>query len=141
MSTRIDPAGGSTPDQPTSGQPTPDQHGAAHSDGADGGYGRPEAMVTAAVHAEHKKTSYYVMVALILAGLTALETSTYWIDFGPLFLPALLTMMVIKFFMVVLLFMHLKFDNKLFSVLFYAGLFLAVFVYVVALATFHFFET
>jgi cytochrome c oxidase subunit 4 len=96
-------------------------------------------MVTAAVHAEHKPTSYYVMVALILAGLTALETSTYWIDFGPLFLPALLTMMVIKFFMVVLLFMHLKFDNKLFSVLFYAGLFLAVFVYLVALATFQFF--
>ena len=75
----------------------------------------------------------------VLAGLTALETSTYWVDFGPLFMPALLIMMTIKFFMVVLLFMHLKFDNRLFGVLFYAGLFLAVFVYIAALATFRFF--
>ena len=35
--------------------------------------------------------------------------------------------------------MHLKFDNRLFSFLFYMGLVLAVFVYAVALATFHFF--
>jgi cytochrome c oxidase subunit 4 len=33
----------------------------------------------------------------------------------------------------------LKFDNKLFSFCFYAGLFLAVMVYVIALATFKFF--
>ena len=35
--------------------------------------------------------------------------------------------------------MHLKFDNRLFSFLFYMGLVLAVGVYAVALATFHFF--
>ena len=114
-------------------------HGEAHSDGVDEHFGRPDAMVTAAVHAEHKSTSYYITVALILAGLTALETSTYWIDFGPLFMPALLIMMTIKFFMVVLLFMHLKFDNRLLGVLFYAGLGLAVFVYLIALLTFNFF--
>jgi cytochrome c oxidase subunit 4 len=135
MSTTTEPAG-----IEPSGPSTPDQHGAPHSDGLtehDGG--KDHNLVTAAVHAEHKSTGYYVVVALILAGLTALETSTYWVDFGPLFMPALLIMMTIKFFMVVLLFMHLKFDNRLFSVLFYAGLFLAVFVYVVALATFRFF--
>jgi cytochrome c oxidase subunit 4 len=139
MSTRIEPSAPEPSGIEPSGPSTPDQHGAAHSDGVDGGFGRPEAMVTAAVHAEHKPTSYYIMVALILAGLTALETSTYWIDFGPFFMPALLIMMTIKFFMVVLLFMHLKFDNRLFGVLFYAGLFLAVFVYIAALATFQFF--
>ena len=124
-----------------SGPSTPDQHGAPHTDSIDdhGGGGKDHNLVTASVHAEHKSTSYYVLVALVLAGLTALETSTYWVDFGPLFMPALLIMMTIKFFMVVLLFMHLKFDNRLFSVLFYAGLFLAVFVYIVALATFRFF--
>ena len=126
MSTTTDPAGLEPPGQP-------------HTDGIDPDYGRPYAEVTAEVHHEHKSTSYYVLVALILAGLTALETSTYWVDFGPLFMPALLTMMTIKFFMVVLLFMHLKFDNRLFSVLFYGGLFLAVFVYIVALMTFNFF--
>jgi len=90
-------------------------------------------------HSEHKPDSYYVKVALILAVLTALETSTYWIDFGPLFMPALLIMMTIKFFMVVMLFMHLRFDNRIFSWLFYAGLGLAVAVYVGFLATFQFF--
>ena len=37
--------------------------------------------------------------------------------------------MVAKFITVVSYFMHLKFDNKLFSFLFYLGLVLAVFVY------------
>jgi cytochrome c oxidase subunit IV len=106
---------------------------AEHSDhAADGGHGE--------AHAEHKPDSYYVMVALILAVITALETSTYWVDFGPLFMPALLIMMTIKFVMVVSLFMHLKFDNKIFSYLFYSGLILAILVYVAALLTFRFFS-
>lgn len=88
---------------------------------------------------EHHPDSYYIKIALILAVITALETSTYWIDFGPFFLPALLIMMAIKFVMVVSIFMHLKFDNKIFSYMFYSGLFLAIGVYVGALASFHFF--
>ena len=91
-------------------------------------------------HAEHgMSTRGYINIALILAAITALEVSTYYMDFGPLFLPALLIMMAVKFVMVVSYFMHLKFDNKIFSWLFYTGLFLAVGVYVAALATFHFF--
>ena len=81
----------------------------------------------------------YIKIALILAAITALEVSTYYVDFGPLFLPSLLIMMVVKFVMVVSYFMHLKFDNKIFSFLFYTGLFLAIAVYVVALSTFKFF--
>ena len=48
--------------------------------------------------------------------------------------------MVVKFFTVVSYFMHLKFDNKIFSFMFYLGLILAVGVYCAALATFHFFS-
>ena len=81
----------------------------------------------------------YIKIALMLAAITALEVSTYYIDFGPLFLPSLLIMMVVKFVMVVSYFMHLKFDNKIFSFLFYVGLALALFCYIVALATFKFF--
>lgn len=88
---------------------------------------------------DHKPNSYYVKIALILAVITALETSTYWIDFGPFFLPSLLIMMALKFVMVVSYFMHLKWDSKIFSWLFYSGLFLAVGVYVAFLATFRFF--
>lgn len=81
----------------------------------------------------------YIKIAIILAAITALEVSTYYVDFGPLFLPSLLIMMVVKFVMVVSYFMHLKFDNKLFSYMFYIGLGLAIFVYFTALATFKFF--
>lgn len=81
----------------------------------------------------------YVKIAVILAVITALEVSTYYIDFGVLFLPLLLTMMVVKFVMVVSYFMHLKFDNRIFSLLFYVGLGLALFCYIAALATFKFF--
>lgn len=81
----------------------------------------------------------YIKIALILAAITALEVSTYYVDFGPLFLPSLIIMMVVKFFMVVSYFMHLKFDNKIFSLMFYIGLGLAMFVYFAALATFKFF--
>ena len=81
----------------------------------------------------------YIKIALILAAITGLEVSTYYVNFGPLFMPALLTMMVVKFVMVVSYFMHLKFDSKIFSFLFYVGLGLAIFVYCMALATFKFF--
>ena len=81
----------------------------------------------------------YIRIAIILAAITGLEVSTYYVDFGVLFLPALLIMMVIKFVMVVSYFMHLKFDNKILSFLFYAGLILAVGVYAAFLATFKFF--
>ena len=84
-------------------------------------------------------TRGYIVIALILAAITALEVSTYYVDFGPLFMPSLLIMMVVKFVMVVSYFMHLKFDSKIFSFLFYTGLGLALFVYIAALATFKFF--
>ncbi|MBJ7461444.1 MAG: cytochrome C oxidase subunit IV family protein [Ilumatobacteraceae bacterium] len=91
-------------------------------------------------HAQHGMSNAgYIRIAIILAAMTGLEVSTYYVDFGSLFLPVLLILMVVKFFVVVSYFMHLKFDNKLFSFCFYAGLFLAVMVYVIALATFKFF--
>ncbi len=99
-----------------------------------------------AVHAEQAKHGHgltdfgYVKVALMLGLMTAAEVSLTYIDIGALFLPILLILMVAKFVTVVSFFMHLRFDNKIFTWLFYSGLLLAVFVYCVALATFHFFE-
>jgi len=81
----------------------------------------------------------YIVIALILAALTAIEVSTYYVDFGPLFMPTLFILMTVKFIVVVSYFMHLKFDNKLFSYLFYTGLILALAVYIGALSTFKFF--
>jgi len=96
---------------------------------------------TEAHEVEHHGLSdkQYIVIALILAALTAIEVSTYYVDFGPFFMPTLLILMVIKFVTVVSYFMHLKFDNKIFSYLFYAGLLLAIAVYCGFLATFKFF--
>ena len=90
--------------------------------------------------AEAHNDLVYVKVAAVLAALTALEVATsYSVWLGKAGLWLLLIMMVIKFFTVVLYFMHIKYDAKVFGRLFYTGLGLAVGVYVAALATFHFF--
>jgi cytochrome c oxidase subunit IV len=91
--------------------------------------------------AEHWSDRKYINLALLLALVTAVEVVLSYIkdDIGAIFLPALLGLMIFKFFAVVLFFMHLRFDNRLFGRLFYTGLGLAVGVYVAALCTFQFF--
>jgi cytochrome c oxidase subunit 4 len=84
----------------------------------------------------------YVKVAIILALMTGLEVGLSYAGLpGKVFMPALLILMVLKFWTVVSYFMHLKFDNKIFSRLFYSGLFLAMFVFLAALCTFQFFAS
>ncbi len=46
--------------------------------------------------------------------------------------------MFVKFWIVASFFMHLRFDSRLFSFLFYLGLGAAVVLYAAVLATFHF---
>jgi len=82
----------------------------------------------------------YIVIAAILAVITAAEVAASYIDLGAVFIPLLLFMMAVKFFIVVSFFMHLRFDNRIFTWLFYTGLLLAVVVYVAALLTFRFFE-
>jgi cytochrome c oxidase subunit IV len=82
----------------------------------------------------------YIKIALALMLLTGAEIAVSYLDIGKFKVPILLVMMFVKFFTVVLYFMHLKFDNVLFKRLFYTGLFLAILVYVAMLSTFHFFS-
>ena len=96
--------------------------------------------VAADEHAHGLTDMGYVKIAIILAIMTAAEVTLTYIHLpGKLFMAILLTLMVAKFWTVVSYFMHLKFDNKIFTRLFYAGLFLATFVYIAALCTFQFF--
>lgn len=83
----------------------------------------------------------YILIAVILAVLTAFEIAATEVDSFPsqLLIPFLLILMTIKFFMVILFFMHLRFDSRLFSLMFYIGLGFAVVLYGAVLATFHFF--
>jgi cytochrome c oxidase subunit 4 len=86
----------------------------------------------------HPGDKQYVVIALILGLFTAIEVLTYFVDFGDAAIPTLLVLMVVKFGMVVLYFMHLKFDSPVFLRLFVTGLTLAVFVYAIMLAAFQF---
>jgi cytochrome c oxidase subunit 4 len=102
----------------------------------------PDVDHDSAHEADHPRDALYLKVAAALFVLTGLEVySTYAEWLGSAFIPLLLTMMAIKFLLVVLFFMHLKFDAKIFGRLFWAGFFLAVSVYVAALTTFKFFAT
>jgi cytochrome c oxidase subunit 4 len=89
----------------------------------------------------HPHDIFYVKIALALAAMTGLEVSTYFADFGGFQLPVLLILMAVKFVMVVLFFMHLRFDSPIFGRLFWTGLILAVLVYIAALSTFHFWSS
>lgn len=74
----------------------------------------------------HPGPREYVMVAVILAIITAAEVATFYLNFPiALLIPLLLTMATIKFAMVAMFFMHLKFDPRLFTWLFVFGLVLA----------------
>ena len=88
----------------------------------------------------HPSDAKYIQIALILAVLTALETSTYFIDWfdgnATRQWLALAPLMVVKFSMVAWFFMHLKQDSRLFSRLFVAGLGLAIGVYLIVLLAF-----
>jgi cytochrome c oxidase subunit 4 len=90
-------------------------------------------------YVEHHSDAFYVKIAVILALITGLEVALSYNHIGVLFLPVLLTLMAIKFVMVVLFFMHLRFDSKWFNFAFWTGVILAIGVYSGALATFKFF--
>lgn len=82
----------------------------------------------------------FVKIALGLAVITAFEVWLSYADLGAFFIPLLIISMLIKFFVVVLYFMHLRFDNPLFRRMFWMGLFLAPAVYIGMLCAFHFFS-
>ncbi len=81
----------------------------------------------------HPTPKQYVNIALILAVLTALEVSTYFVDFGRVAIPLLVVLMVVKFLYVAGWFMHLKFDSRWFSVMMYTGLAFALVLYAITL--------
>ncbi len=94
---------------------------------------------------EHPSDRSYVMIAIGLAILTAIEVGLFviedWIGenlgLGSVKL-ALVALMIIKFWIVGAYFMHLKFDNPILTKLFVAGLVLAVAVYFIMLSAFEF---
>ncbi len=77
----------------------------------------------------HPTGNQYAVIALILTVITVIEVWAYYIPAlvaSPLFNPALIIMSAAKFAIVVLFYMHLKFDNRLFRLLFTGSLIVAM---------------
>jgi cytochrome c oxidase subunit 4 len=101
------------------------------------------ATVPAAIREEpelvaHPGPAEYVRVAVALAIATALEVGLYYITAlpHPLYATLLIFFMAIKFSLVVLWFMHLRFDSRIFRRLFVLGVTLAATVYLIVLFMF-----
>ena len=79
-------------------------------------------------HVEHPTWKQYKWVALILTLITVVEVWVYYTPFkdSPLFVPTLLIMSAVKFAIVVLFYMHLRYDHKLFKALFTGPLIIAI---------------
>ncbi len=89
----------------------------------------------------HPSDLQYVKIALVLGVITSVEVFTYFesvLDWGDALIPSLLVMMVVKFWLVARMFMHLKQDKPILSGLFATGLGMAIAVYIVALLAFQF---
>ena len=75
---------------------------------------------------EHASVRTYVRVALILTLVTALEVGVIYIRLlTPIIVPLLLAMSVAKFALVVMFFMHLRYDPRPLTVVFVGPLLLA----------------
>ncbi|MCU1371270.1 MAG: hypothetical protein JWO77_2464 [Ilumatobacteraceae bacterium] len=94
------------------------------------------------------KDAMFVKVFLLLVVVTAVEVLWAYLPFQDTdnrlahfaYWGGLLGMMSVKFVIIAGTFMHLRFDNKLLQRLFYAGVVLAVTVYLIALSTFQLFS-
>jgi cytochrome c oxidase subunit 4 len=90
---------------------------------------------------DHPGPAQYVEIAVILAVFTAIEVVLYeGLKRGlaeAVAVPGLIVVTLLKFALVVLWFMHLRFDHKLFRRVFAVGVLLALGVFGVVAATFY----
>jgi cytochrome c oxidase subunit 4 len=86
----------------------------------------------------HGSVRTYVNVAVALAIITAVEVASLYIPGipNPLLVATLLVMSVIKFFLVVGFFMHLRYDHPILRALFVGPLTIAILIILAIMALF-----
>jgi cytochrome c oxidase subunit IV len=91
----------------------------------------------------HPSDRNYIVVAVLLAAITALEVGTYFLEdpSTTLLVVALFPLMIAKFAVVCGWFMHLRYDNPLFKRVFVFGLSLAIGVYIIVLTSMQFWDS
>ena len=111
---------------------TTSEHGAATAPHGDGRVVR------------HPSPKEYVRIAIILGLVTAAEVAIYYIDWvreHDLLIPLLFLFALIKFALVALWFMHLRFDSRTYSRFFLMGLAGAATLYIAVLLMFRTFAS
>ena len=83
----------------------------------------------------HPSDATYIKVALFLAFITAVEVVLYYFELGEFNNAALIILSTIKFAMVALFFMHLRFDSRILRRFFLTGIVLAFLVYIAYMLT------
>ena len=99
-------------------------------------------MLPGEVHA-HPSPFQYVMIAVVLCIITALEVGMYYIEADVprgLYIAILLTMALTKFVTVVAWYMHLRTDRPIFRRFFVVGAIGAIVLYTIILMTLHVYE-
>jgi cytochrome c oxidase subunit 4 len=85
----------------------------------------------------HPQPRQYVFIGVVLAIVTAMEVAIYYLDMpSGLLVGSLLVFALIKFVLVGSWFMHLKFDSRVFRMLFITGLVTALLIFTVMLVIF-----
>jgi cytochrome c oxidase subunit 4 len=84
--------------------------------------------VTEAGHGHHEESKFHIFVqlAMILAVITGVEIVLIYVPLAKwLIVTSLVTLSLVKFLLVIFVFMHLKWDKLFCTVLFFIGLVLA----------------
>ena len=101
---------------------------------------KEEQSTPEAVHTGHPTPMTYLKVAITLAVITAIEVAIFyatWVGHG--IIPILAILSAVKFYLVIMFYMHLRYDARLFSGMFLGGLGLAGAVVFALLGLFKFF--
>lgn len=96
---------------------------------------KPALAASVPQHA-HPGEAEYVRIGATLAAITMVEVVIYYFNIPrAAFITILIALSAIKFTVVVMYFMHLKFDSRIFTTAFVAGLALAGAVFTVLIVT------
>lgn len=93
-----------------------------------------------AAHGDHPTPATYFKVAMALSVLTAIEVAIFYVtqlSYG--IIPILAILSIGKFALVVMYYMHLKFDSKIFTGMFFFGMMVATGVVLALMALFGWF--
>jgi cytochrome c oxidase subunit IV len=89
----------------------------------------------------HPSPKEYIRIAIILAVITGAEVAVYYLELSRgLLIPLLFGFSALKFTLVVLWFMHLRFDSRTYARFFLLGLAGATTLFIVVLLTFRAFS-